>query len=55
LGLLYYYLVATRAGEPGANTLRFVIAGVTFAVMVAWNFRRIRELTSRARQVPASA
>jgi hypothetical protein len=54
LGLLYYFLVATRVALPGANVLRFVIAGVTFAIMVAWNFRRIREITARAVVAPAS-
>jgi len=49
LGLLYYFLVALRVGQPGAELLRYVIAGATFVMMTVWNVRRIRELTARAR------
>ena len=48
LGLLYYYGVALRLGQPGAEVLRYVIAAATFAMMTMWNLRRIRELTARA-------
>lgn len=47
LGLVYYFEVALRPDQPGAQVLRIAIAALTFGVMFVWNATRIRNLTVR--------
>lgn len=48
LGLIYYFAVSVRVGEPFHEMFRYGVMSATFAAIIAWNTKRVLEVREQA-------